>query len=664
MVELDKAAPVRSRTGEWYRRAGLRRIPATAGHGVDTRSDGGQHFDQAVTGGPGINASKGHGSGHDVIHARNVAAKLKPVRDAVEAQSRLRFWFPTAVVAGLALPFYWLSAVPYVNGGDWGDFQVYGYLGGIAHSPTYPLLTSAIFVGTHTLGIVEPAHAANLVNATFGALAAVLLFSVARDVTGSAVAALAATIVYATGFRVWADAVQAEAFSLQALLVLGIAAALRAFQRRPTLLRFSGVALATGLSLTNHGLSLFVVPFTVAYLVARRSLRVPQPRDAAITAGAFVLGLTPWLYLLRARWTEVAIHNPATQRLLGFRDIWNEAVSSTASAGGTGLSAGVTGTWVLESRWNGLTTDLLREYGWIWLVVLGAGFFSIAARDWRLAGWTLGSAISIGCFAILYQIPDYAQYFAVIYALLGIWLAGGLALVLSGLRTVFGRMGWRRATRPAVVIVSIAILAGAGARAGIQMTGDAGRNVSEHWTHAETHYRHARSQIRHMVPNSVYMTNWTSSWYHQYALLVEGFGSEKNIEIRTTRYETMGIDQAEDILRGNRSLYLQRSTPQYEQQFTVVPEGAFFQVFASAKIRDGDLVKDDQDRVYLVEEGERRWVPTLEIFDAHGFAWDRVRVLEARDLRRLPEGPPLEMPERSDAGRSKPPCPPTCTTGT
>lgn len=195
------------------------------------------------------------------------------------------------------------------------------------------------------------------------------------------------------------------------------------------------------------------------------------------------------------------------------------------------------------------------------------------------------------------------------------------------------------------------------------MTGDAGRNVSEHWAHAETHYRHARSQIRHMVPNSVYMTNWTSSWYHQYALLVEGFGSDKNIEIRTTRYETMGIDQAEEILRSNRSLYLQRSTPEYEARFTVVPEGAFFQVFPAVELREGELVKGETDRVYVIQDGKRRWVPSIEIFNAHGFAWERVRTVAERDIRRLPEGQPLEMPERPTAGSTRPPCPPTCTTG-
>ena len=122
----------------------------------------------------------------------------------------------------------------------------------------------------------------------------------------------------------------------------------------------------------------------------------------------------------------------------------------------------------------------------------------------------------------------------------------------------------------------------------------------------------------------------------------------------------MGIDQAEEILRSNRSLYLQRSTPAYERDFTVVPEGAFFQVFRSVDIHDGELVKGDRDRVYLIEGGQRRWIPTLEIFDAHGFAWGRVRVLEDRDVSRLPEGPPLEMPLRRDLDSSKPPCPPTC----
>ena len=599
-----------------------------------------------------------------MTRAPEISGTLTRLRDAFDSQPRLEFWLPVAAVAGLALPFYWLSAAPFVNGGDWGEFQTFGYLGGIAHSPTYPLLTGLIFVGSHTLRFLEPAHAANVVNATIAALATVLLFIVARDVTGSWVAALAATAVYATGFRVWTDAVQAEAFSLQAALVLGVAAALRAFQQRPTPARFSGVAFATGLSLTNHGLSVFMLPFTLAYVLIRRPLRVPRPRDAAMSAGAFLLGLTPWLYLLRARWTEVTVEQPGTRTLMGFRDMWNAVVTSTAEAGGAGLRAGVVNDpGVLAARWDGLTTDVLREYGWLWLAAIVVGFCFVAVRDWRLAAWTLGTAVSTACFAILYQIPDYDQYFSVIYAVLGIWLAAGLALLLTTVRATLGRYGRGRLVRPAALVLATALLVAAGARAGVQMSGEAGSRVSKHWEHAETHYQHARAQIRHMVPNSVYMTNWTSSWYYHYVLHVEGFGADKNIEVRKTRYETMGIDQAQQILQSNRSLYLQRSTREYESGFTIVPEGAFFQVFPAVEIRDGDLVKGEMDRVYLIEDGKRRWIPTLEIFNAHGFAWERVRVLEARDVTRLPEGPPLEMPERPATDSTKSPCPPTCATG-
>ena len=599
-----------------------------------------------------------------MIRRLRISERLRLVCDAVEARERLRFWLPVAAVAGLALPFYWLSAVPHVNGGDTGEFQTFGYLGGIAHPPTYPLLTGLIFAGSHTLGFLEPAHAANVVNATIAALATVLLFIVARDVTGSWAAAATATVVYATGFRVWADAAQAEAFSLQAALVLGVAVALRAFQRRPTPARLAGVAFATGLSLTNHGLSVFMVPLTLAYVLFRWPLRVPRPREAVMSAGAFALGLTPWIYLLRARWTAVVLKQPETRVLLEFRDMWDLVVTASAAPGGVGLvERFVNDPGPPEARWHALTTDTLREFGWLWIIAITAGFFFIAARDWRLAVWTLGTAAFTAWFAFLYEISDYDQYFSLIYVVLSIWLAGGLALLLTAVRTALPRFGFGRLVRPAMCALSIVILAGAGARAGVQMTGDAGRNISEQWEHAETHYVHARSQIRHMVPNSVYMTNWPSSLYHQYALHIEGFGSDKNIEVRTTRYETMGIDQAEEILRSNRSLYLQRSTPAYERDFTVVPEGAFFQVFRSVDIHDGELVKGDRDRVYLIEGGQRRWVPTLEIFDAHGFAWGRVRVLEDRDVSRLPEGPPLEMPLRRDLDSSKPPCPPTCVTG-
>lgn len=594
--------------------------------------------------------------------AMSAAHRIRAASAAVAARPHIQFWLPIVVLAGLALPFYWLSAVPYVNGGDEGEFQTLGYLGGIAHPPSYPLLTAAVFLGSHALGFLEPAHAANVVNGTFAALATVLLFVVARDVTGSWVAALGAAVVFGTGFRVWTLGVQAETFSLQMVLMLAVAASLRAFQRRPSPVRLAAVALATGLSFTNHALSLFMLPFTLAYVLARRPWRRPRPREAALAAGAFLIGLTPWIYLLRARWTPVAFREPETERLLGFRDIWDHAFSSTAAPGGTSIARSlfVTPGEHLGPRWQEFTADVLREFGWVWVVAIIAGFFVVAARDWRFAGWTLGTAALTGLFTFIYTIPDYDHYFAVVYVILGIWLAGGLALLLTAAPAALRRLRLARFVRPAVWVVSLALLAGVSARAGVQMTGDAWRNISGITGHAKVLTEHARAQIQHMVPNSVYMSTWPSSWHHRYALFVHEFGADKNIQVQVSGLKTMGIGQAEEILLSGRSLYLQASTPDYEREFAVVKEGAFFQVFIAADVSDGDLIKDSDDRIYLVSGGERRWIPNLDIFTAHGFAWNRVRKLDDRDIERLPEGLPLAMPEPRAPPTPQAQCPPTC----
>jgi surface antigen len=73
---------------------------------------------------------------------------------------------------------------------------------------------------------------------------------------------------------------------------------------------------------------------------------------------------------------------------------------------------------------------------------------------------------------------------------------------------------------------------------------------------------------------------------------------------------------------------------------------------------DGSLVRADsgpeRDRVYVVQNGWRRWVPDAETFNARGYRWEDVRVIRTDQIARIPLGQPLP---RASAPAPAPPPP-------
>jgi CHAT domain len=58
--------------------------------------------------------------------------------------------------------------------------------------------------------------------------------------------------------------------------------------------------------------------------------------------------------------------------------------------------------------------------------------------------------------------------------------------------------------------------------------------------------------------------------------------------------------------------------------------------------QDGSLIKSaDADPIYVMQEGQKRWIPDPETFDAYGFDWGRVQVRLARALDAIPTSSPL-----------------------
>lgn len=65
-----------------------------------------------------------------------------------------------------------------------------------------------------------------------------------------------------------------------------------------------------------------------------------------------------------------------------------------------------------------------------------------------------------------------------------------------------------------------------------------------------------------------------------------------------------------------------------------------------AKIKDGRLVKGSDARVYLIEAGERRWIPDPPTFECRGLDWNAIQTIADADLNSIPRG--RDFPSRAD----------------
>jgi hypothetical protein len=281
---------------------------------------------------------------------------------------------PWAEVACAAVAFaiYARTLAPTVVGGDAGELVAVGASLGVAHPPGYPLYTLLAKIFTLApWGSV--AQRVNVLSAVCGAGAAALLCRAVRRWTGDAWAGIVAAGAFAFSPLVWPYAVTAEVFPLNNLMVAALLLLLVAGERaegRGALRVLYAFALASGLALSNHHTSVFVIAPFGGYLLWR-SRRLLDARALAAIAAAGLVGLAPYLYLPWA-----AARHPAVA-------------------------------WGDPSSWSGFWTHLLRsEYGTFRLAseeVGGGGDF--AARLVHLLRTLFASTFWVAPLLLIAAIP-------------------------------------------------------------------------------------------------------------------------------------------------------------------------------------------------------------------------------------------------------------------
>lgn len=198
----------------------------------------------------------------------------------------------------VAAVVYVRTLLPGVSFGDWAESEMIPSRLGILHPTGYPLYTilGKLF---SMIPLESVAWRANFLSAiaAAGVVGVAVLIAVRLGVRP--VIATAAAVSLAFTGTLWEEATFSEMNGLHLLLVallLHRALVWRAERRHRDLLIG---ALLGGLCVSNHGLAITVVPIVILFVLvdARREI-ASHPLVLVSALGAFVLGLTPYLYMI------------------------------------------------------------------------------------------------------------------------------------------------------------------------------------------------------------------------------------------------------------------------------------------------------------------------------------------------------------------------------
>jgi hypothetical protein len=302
---------------------------------------------------------------------------------------------------------------------------------GITHPTGYPTYLMLTHLFTY-LPIGDVAYRVNLGSAFYAALAVVAVYLTGLLLSKRIVAAAAGALAFGLGAALWSQAVIAEVYTLNALLVAATTGVLLLWRerRRDRYLLLS--AFLMGLCLTNHLTSGLLLPAGVLLvaLVDRSKLK-----DVGLLlkgAGLFLLGLTPYLYLpIRAAMDPpMDANNPTT-----FERFWYVVTGGNLT--GSFFSFGPA---ELPGRMLFYGEHLLQNVPFLVVMVALTGAVVVLLRD-RAAGIFLGFLFFGWLFySVENDIPDVELYFIPTYLVLSLWAAAGFGALLDEAESFTGRL--------------------------------------------------------------------------------------------------------------------------------------------------------------------------------------------------------------------------------
>ncbi len=307
-----------------------------------------------------------------------------------------------ALLFGASLLLYVQTLSPTVLPADSGEFQLVGYVLGIAHPPGYPLYTILAKLFT-LLPVGDVAFRVNLMSAVTSALTLVVLSRSVRRMTGCSAAGWSAALGLGLAPTFWAQSTVAGIRSLTALFVAIQVGALLLYDQTREGKHLTDFALAFGLGIGHHASLAPLVAVYLPFLVISNPTLLRQPRAWCKPLVALLLSLTVLLYLPVRSWMGAPFDPQPIRNLSGF-------LEHVLALGFRGDMLHYTNPSVLLPRIKVLWNILNLEFYLPLLLLAVWGCFELLRQHPRwlllLGGVWLGNSL----LAVTYRAPQTVEY--------------------------------------------------------------------------------------------------------------------------------------------------------------------------------------------------------------------------------------------------------------
>lgn len=411
---------------------------------------------------------------------------MEPYTGTISEDRALRAADYAAALAAAFLAFlvYLKTLGPTVTGEDSGEFITAAYALGIPHPPGYPLWCLLAHVFTW-LPCGAIAWRVNLSSAFFAAATVFLAALLVMRLTRSRLSALAASLALAFSHEFWEQAVVAEVYALNALLIALCIHLLWHWRntRRDCWLCVFG--LVYGLSLANHNTMVLLGPVFMGYVLWADGFQPSRWRIYSSVLLFALAGLLVYLYLPLASMADPPMDwgNPQT-----LRGLWDHATRKQLSfmywQYPRSVERYLLQLWVCAGFW-------LREFGWPVTVAGLAGWCLLWRRRRADAVFTLAAAIAVVAGFALVQNFNFDKEWRGIMTVFGIPAYMMTALWLGE------TLAWLRAR----ATLSIAVPAAAACvLVPLSLHWQGNDKSSYYWTED-----YARNVLVSMAPDAVYI---------------------------------------------------------------------------------------------------------------------------------------------------------------